>query len=432
MIRFFSDFLKEWKNTNDRKPLIVRGARQVGKSYCIETFGKENFASVVVVDFEKSPQVAKVFAGDLDAKAIVAELELIFKVRIQTGTTLVFFDEIQKCPRAITALRYFYEQWPKLAVIAAGSLLDFVLNEVSIPVGRVSFATLYPLSFAEFLVALGEEGLFKHIQSGAKISLALHEKLLALVRTYMIVGGMPRAVATYLSERSFLSVQRVHSELVESYKQDFAKYAGKARYGHLLRVIEKLPQLVGQQVKYVNIDRDFKPQDLKEAILLLERTHVIHRVRATSGDGLPLAAKASDKYFKTVVLDIGIMQRLAGIDWATVAPDAELTTLYEGALAEQFVGQELMAASPCWQHNQLFYWRRDAVNASAEVDYLIVNSGQPCPVEVKSAKKGRLKSLHLFRETYHPPRSFVVSSHPLAREESLEWVPFYAVPRLVT
>lgn len=431
MRRYFTETLLGWKAQKTRKPLIVRGARQIGKSYTIESFAKENFEHVAVFNFEKQPQLVKIFDDDLSAPKLIERLELVLKRRIEDAATLLFFDEIQKCPRAITALRYFYEERPHLAVIAAGSLIEFALAEISVPVGRVSYATMFPMSFKEFLLALGEELLVDHMTRELPTKTdVIHKKLLDLVRTYTMVGGMPEAVATYVLERSVIAAQKVHGELIESYKQDFSKYARQSRHPHLLKVLERLPQLVGRQVKFVMIDRETSAANLSEAIRILERAHILHRVRSASGSGLPLSSHASDKYFKLVFVDIGLFQSLANIDWANIPQDADLVSVYEGALAEQFVGQELLACGDPQQHQELFYWRNEALNAAAEIDYLIHREGQVCPIEVKAGKKGRLRSMSVFREKFSPRKSFVISSKPCAENDGIEWLPLYAVERV--
>lgn len=427
MKRYFTKYLQEWKTKPDRKPLIVRGARQVGKTYIIQEFAMANFERVVSVNFERMPQLIRIFDSELSAAKIIEQLELVLRQQIEDSKTILFFDEVQKCPRAIMALRYFYEERPGLAVIAAGSLIEFALSEISVPVGRVSFATLYPLSFGEFLLALGEDRLVDFLDRELPTTEdAVHQKLLGLLKTYYIVGGMPQAVTAYVRESSILPVQQVHVELIESYKQDFSKYARQSRHVHLLKVIERLPQLVGAQVKFSTIDREVPAAAIREAILLLERAHVLYRVRATAGKGLPLSANASDKYFKLVFVDVGLFQTLAHVDWSQIAMDADLTAVYNGALAENFVGQELLAAAPAWQPRELFYWRNEALNAAAEIDYLIEAKSAVVPIEVKSAKKGRLKSLAVFTEKYSPKQSYVISARPYAVEKDLTWLPLYA------
>lgn len=420
--------LLSWKQEPHAKPLIIRGARQVGKSYLVEQFGKSHFAQLLTFNFEKQPSLAEIFAADFNVVEILQKLEFISNARIIPGETLLFFDEIQRCPRAITALRYFKEEKPDLRVIAAGSLLDFALKEISVPVGRVGYLHLHPMSFLEFLEALGETLLLASLQRGnlPRQNDVVHARLLNLVRQYAIVGGMPEAVKTYLDTRSFIAVGTVHGDLVESFRQDFSKYARQARYPQLLKILEQIPKRVGTQIKYAHLDPDSRSNETKDALLLLERAQVVHRVRATSGSGLPLGAEASEKIFKAIFVDIGLMQNLCGIEWGRIADSEDFIKINEGALAEQFVGQELLAYSGSVPP-ALYYWRREAQNSSAEIDYVIAKDGKVCPVEVKSATGGRLKSLRLFCDAYAPPRTYVVSSRPYETADGMSWIPFYGI-----
>lgn len=424
-----ADLIK-WKQKDKPKPLILRGARQVGKSYTVLEFGREHFKNVVVVNFEKQSSLGEIFSGDIDVKDIIARLEMALDTRILPQDTLLFFDEIQSCPRALSALRYFKEDAPEYRVIAAGSLLDFALTEISFPVGRVSWLTLYPMTFLEFLWALGESSLAKLVrEEPRRIDDVLHRKLLGMVKKYGIVGGMPEAVAEYIGSRSYLECQEVHRELVDTYRRDFAKYAPKARVPQLLKVIEQIPKHVGQQIKYTTLDRDSRTEETKAAVSLLERARVIHRVAATSGHGLPLGAEASDKIFKEIFLDVGLMQTVCGINWKDIPDAGDFVAINDGALAEQFTGQELLALQA--DADELFYWRREERGSQAEVDFVIARNGGVAPIEVKSGARGHLKSLALFRETYRPQEMFVVSSRSYAVEDGMTFVPLYFLAGLV-
>ncbi|MBI1883126.1 MAG: ATP-binding protein [Chlamydiae bacterium] len=424
--------IKEWKARSPRKPLMVKGARQVGKSFTIEKFGRENFESCVVANFEKQRGLIELFEGDLDPSLLLEKIELLLKTRIAPGKTLLFLDEIQKCPRAITSLRYFYEKKPDLAVIAAGSLLDFALGETSVPVGRIHYLYMHPLSFFEFLEALGETLLQDYLLNRPlpREEDPIHAKCLGLVKKYMQIGGMPEAVKIYLETGSVREVTLHHQNLIETYRQDFSKYAPRIPYAHLLSVLEKIPQLIGQQIKYAHIDREIRSTYLKEVISLLERAQILSRVRAVRNPQIPLSSHASDEVFKTIFLDVGLMQNLCGVDWSQISEKSDLTVLYQGMLAEQFVGQEILSYTSTESSKPLFYWKREERGAAAEVDYLIEHQGALAPLEVKSDKKGRLKSLHWYRSVFHPKKAFVVSSHPAATEDNICWIPFYALSTL--
>lgn len=424
MKRLISKKLLDWQRQKEPKPLIIRGARQVGKSYAVRELGEAHFKNLVTINFEKQTSLNEIFAGDLDIKNIIARLELVLGTRIFPHDTLLFFDEIQRCPRAILALRYFKEDAPEYRVIAAGSLLDFALSEISFPVGRVSWLTLHPMTFLEFLWALGKDALAELIQEEPHaLDNAVHQKLLGLVKNFGIVGGMPEVVQDYGNTGSLLKCQNGHRDLIDTYKQDFPKYASKARYPQMLKVIEQIPKYVGQQIKYTSLDRDSRAQEVKEAILLLERAQIIHRVSATSGQGLPLGAEASTKIFKEIFLDIGLMQTLCGIDWQSIPESNDFIVINNGALAEQFVGQEILALQK--NVNDLFYWHRNERSSQAEVDFVFAHKGFATPIEVKSSARGHLKSLQLFCDHYKPKQAFVVSSRPFLQDGDIAFVPFY-------
>ena len=352
------------------------------------------------------------------------ELEVALDVRIRAGSTLLFFDEIQACPKALSALKYFREELPGLHVIAAGSLLEFALGDVSFPVGQVNILEMYPMTFAEFLWAVGAGEAASIVLSGpAETGLAVHESLLARLRYYFMVGGMPEAVAAYVDTNSIGEAREVHAELVETYRQDFSKYAPRADKGCLDDVLHGVAWSVGSQIKYARLTSRFSQPTIRKAFGLLCTARLMRRVPHASPAGLPLASNESGKVFKAVLGDIGIMHTLCGMPLAT-APDASnLLAVYRGAIAEQFVGQEILAAQ-----GVLNYWSRRARGSSAEVDYLAAIDGEVYPVEVKSGPAGKLKSLQLCLEEYpNCPRGIVLSLAP-GRElpkHRLLFVPLY-------
>jgi len=389
--------LVEWKDRAGRKPLIVRGARQVGKTYLVEAFGKEHFSSLLTVNLEQKEDLHSLF-DRMEATQIVQELSLYFNQPIEPGRTLLFLDEIQACPKAIACLRYFHEEIPDLHVIAAGSLLDFALREFrhSMPVGRIEYLHLYPMSFQEFLLAMGEDAVAKLLSAyhvGDELGDAVHRKLRDLLRTYFFVGGMPSAVAAYVERRDLLEVQRVLAFVATTLQDDFAKYGTRAQQRNMRHVLRYVPRNIGRKLRYVNISREVRSADLRTALELLELSRIVTLVRHTSGNGIPLGAEASESHFKPLLMDIGLCNSLCGLS----LPDAsELLTVQEGGLAEQFVGQELLSSAPAFQEQPLFYWHREQKNANAEVDYLRAHEDQIVPVEVRAGSSGSLKSLHVF------------------------------------
>jgi predicted AAA+ superfamily ATPase len=397
MKRLDESELISWKDRAGRKPLIVRGARQVGKTYLVETFGKSCFQSVLTVNLEQKDELHPLF-NKMEPRRIVQELSLYFNRPVLPGRTLLFLNEIQACPKAIACLRYFQEELPDLHVIAAGSLLDFSLREFkhAVPVGRIEYLHLNPLTFQEFLPALGEEALADHLARfhvGDDIGDALAAKLRTLLRAYYFVGGMPAAVAAYAQSRDLLEVQRILSSITTTLQDDFAKYGTRARQRSMRRVLRYVPLNIGRKVRYVNISREARAEELRTALELLELSRIVTLVRHSSANGIPLGAEASNRHFKPLLLDVGLCNNLCGLG----LPDpAELLTAQEGRLAEQFVGQELRAQGPAFQETPLFYWHRERKNANAEVDYLRTHEDRVIPIEVKAGTSGSLKSLQVF------------------------------------
>jgi hypothetical protein len=368
MRRLVTEQLEAWKESPRRKPLIVRGARQVGKTWAIAQFGRDSFDAVHIVDLERRRDWHRVFEPDLEAPRILAELELLLGRRITPGRELLFFDEIQACPRALVALRYFLEQLPDLHVVAAGSLLEFATRDLSFPVGRVQFLNLYPMTLQEFFWATGQD-VAAEVVGGPPMpqAPAAHDMLLDQVRRYLFVGGMPECVHVYAETGSLRDVFEVQDELATAYREDFGKYAPRADKDCLNAVLSSVARDVGRQTKYVRLADGFKSPTIKRAFDLLTMAQVARKVRAASPAGVPLGSSASGKRFKSLLVDVGLMQRLSGLRSDIEYAKPDLLAVYDGALAEQFVGQELAAAT----RHDLYYWTRSERASSAEVDYLI-------------------------------------------------------------
>jgi len=426
MKRFITEKLLAWKNQKRRKPLILRGARQVGKTWAVIDFGKTYFQGKVhTVDLEKHLDWHRIFTGDLVAARILSELEIHLNEKITPGEDLLFFDEIQSCPRAITALRYFYEECPDLHVIAAGSLLEFAMKEISFPVGRVQFLNMAPLSFAEFLQAAGKAAAAEIILSTPrKQPESVHVMLLDEVRRYLFIGGMPECVLAYVHSAKMREAFDVQFELANAYRQDFAKYAPHSDKRCLNAVFSSIARTVGRQIKYTHIAEGFSLPTIKKAFDLLCLAQVVRKISSGSPAGLPLGASASEKKFKALMVDIGLMQHLCGMPVDIEYNRSDLLAIYQGAMAEQFVGQELAAGG----QEELYYWSREAKSSTAEVDFLIVLNGRIHPVEIKSGASGRLRSLHLLLETFpNCPSGFVFSSAPYSElpRQKLVFLPLY-------
>lgn len=426
MERLITKKLQEWKVKSGRKPLIVRGARQTGKSYSITDFGKTHFAGEFhILNLEKNPEYHSIFEQNLDAQRIVFEIELIVNKKIHPGKTLLFIDEIQECPNAIASLRYFYEQMPELHVIAAGSLLEFALRDISFPVGRVQLMNMAPMNFSEFLNACGKVMMVETILSEPlKLSETIHQLFLDELRKYFLIGGMPECVKTYIETGSINEVFHIQTDLLATFRQDFSKYALHSNKQCLNYVLTAVSQKTGQQIKYARLTDDFSGPTIKKAFELLETARLFKKVRVASPAGIPIGASAIDSKFKAVFLDIGLLSRLSGMTTTPAFAIQSTSGIFKGALSEQFVGQELISAG----QDELYYWARDAKSSNAEIDYLVEKEGQIIPVEVKSGSAGSLKSLHLLLGTFkNIEKAYVFSDNQFAtlNEQKLIFYPLY-------
>ncbi len=422
--------LRDWVSSPRRKPLIIRGARQTGKTWLVERVGRECFESVVKVDFEKRRDLHQLFSETLEPEVILQSLEILFG-RIIIGRTLLFFDEIQSCPRALMSLRYFYEEIPSLHVIAAGSLLEFALSKISFPVGRVSYMYLHPMRFTEFLLASDKKSMAEEVDHlSEKSSELVQRAVLKELKNYFLVGGMPKAVKTWAETGSFREVFEEQDDLISSFQDDFLKYSPRVDIHCLDSVFREIPLRVGQQMNYASLDRTFTGVTNRKAFELLEKAELVHRVYATDPSGLPLGAGRNSRKFKAVFLDIGLMQRMSGVPAGKDFLSGNLLSLYQGRLAEQFIAQEMIACGS----QELFYWAREAKSSSAEIDFLIESESLVVPVEVKSGKGGTLRSLHMMLDTYPSIPGGVVLYDDVAKhlpEQKLDFYPLYAISSLL-
>jgi len=426
MERNFIKDLERWKISGYRKPLLVRGARQVGKTYTIKQFGKDSFRGAThVVDFEKHPDRAGIFEKNLEPKRIISELEILLNVKITPGNDLLFFDEIQECPRAIMSLRYFYEDLPEMHVIAAGSLLEFVMDDISFPVGRVQFLNVTPMNYFEFLKATGKDKAAEIINSKPeRLSDPIHNMLLENLRQYMYIGGMPECVEAWRISNSMADVFDIQTSLLETYRQDFSKYAPYSDKRSLNHVLNKVATNIGRQIKYSQLSDEFTGPTNKKAFELLQLARVINKIRAASPASLPLNASASEKRFKAILLDLGLLRALNDLPVHIEFVKNDLLSMYHGSLAEQFAGQEFISAGM----ENLYYWSREAKSSSAEVDYLIEKNNKIFPVEIKGGSAGKLKSMHLLLKEYpHLEQGYVLSTAPYGKipEQKLTFLPLY-------
>jgi predicted AAA+ superfamily ATPase len=438
MDRHILQKLIQWKNNPRRMPLIIRGPRQVGKSYLIEEFGKKFFKQHLTLNFELNPHLKNCF-NDLNPIQILNQIELTLGVHItQEPSTLLFFDEIQECPQAILALRYFKEQKPDIPVIAAGSLLEFALDnaEFRMPVGRIQYLYLRPLSFEEYLIARGFSQLVSFLQAATLLeppSEAIHQRLTSLLREYMIVGGMPNVVAEFLLTERFQACQSLQEGLLLTYRDDFGKYAKHSQHRYLQTCFERAPTLVGEDFNFSKIDPNLRARELRPALDSLVMAGLIHLIYHTSGSGLPLISTRNEQRFKLHFIDVGLMTKASRLP-AAILLQEKFFTLNRGSTMEQFVGQELLAHTPAEEAGSLNYWSREKTGSSAEVDYIVAIDDHIVPIEVKAGSTGRLKSLQVFLQEKKCTLGVKISLDPLAIRNNILCVPAYMIqslPRLV-
>lgn len=393
-------YIKKWKNKNTRKPLVIRGARQVGKSYLVRIFAEAAELDLLEINLELHDNYADCFTS-MDPKQIVTLLELKSSQKITPGKTLLFLDEIQTAPEILASLRYFYELMPELHVIAAGSLLEFVLEEhtFSMPVGRIEYLHLGPLTFKEFLAGIGREQLREFIEQFEvhdEMPRVIHAELMKMFKMYCAIGGMPESIQVFQDSGSMLEVDSIKQSILLTYRDDFNKYSRRVKHTRLQKVFQKLPLQVGQKLKYVNLDRNEKSSELKKALHLLALARVYTPVYHTGANGIPLRAESNEKMQKPLFLDVGLLTTACGMSYADIARVDEVNLVNSGSTCEQFIGQHLLYARPYYEEPELFYWCREKRQASSEVDYVQAYGSLIFPVEVKAGKTGTLKSLQIF------------------------------------
>ena len=428
--RKIDEELSNWRLGGGEKPLLLRGARQVGKSTAVRHLA-ESFAHFLEINFEGQKHVHKLFAGDLNAKDLCHNLSILFNVPIVPGKTLLFFDEIQACVPAISSLRFFYEQYPELHVIAAGSLLEFALAEIpSFGVGRVRSMFVYPLSFDEYLKALGEALLLdakNKASLGKPLSDPLHQKLVNHVKRFLVLGGMPEVVSTYVQHNNFTRCGQVLDDLIVSLKTDFTKYKKQVPFLRITEVFDSVVKQSGGKFMYAKANTGANHNQVKEAVELLILAGLVIPTTHTSANGLPLGAESNPKKRKMQLLDTGIFQRLLGLSISDLLLETEFDVINKGSIAEQYVGLELLKSASCFRPETLFFWHREAKSSNAEVDYVVQKGTDIIPVEVKSGTKGSMQSLYLFMEEKKSKYGIRFSLENYAEYEKIKIIPLYAV-----
>ncbi len=428
---------------------MLRGARQVGKSTLVRQFAAQQGMVLNEINLERHLELEKVFST-LDISLIRGELEALVGRSLTTAGSLIFLDEIQATPAALQALRYLYEDLGEVPVIAAGSLLEFALAEhgFSMPVGRIQYHHLGPMTFREFLDAV-EPALCRYLDDlslDKTIPGSAHRRLLSRQRQYLSTGGMPEAVLAYKEGGSLEDVVPVHRSIINTYEDDFAKYAQQRELVLLQRVFRLIPRMVGQKVKYVKFSRENQSRDVKAAIALLAKACVCSRVFASHCSGVPLHADINEFSYKLLFLDVGLLNHVCGVDWLTLSRMDDVQLVNEGAVAEQFIGQHVAYIDGGVEQPRPVYWLRDGRSSNAEVDFVVSRGSDIYPTEVKAGKSGTLRSLRQFvmdkkrytalRFDTNPPSSQLVSSPArsdaggTAAEFTLISLPLYAVGEL--
>lgn len=433
MRRRIDAFLTAWKENPDRRALLVRGARQVGKTYSVRNLG-ESFPHFLEVNFEEDPALQSFFEGSLDPVGLCEKLSAYRGIPIEPGRTLLFFDEVQACPKALSSLRFFHERMPDLHVAAAGSLLEFALNEIpSQGVGRIESLFMYPMTFAEFLLALKEDALSDMIaqaDTDHPLDNPFHKRIVEYLKTYQLIGGMPAVVRRYASEHDLNACMSMLDGLIETVRDDFAKYKKRSPMLRLSEVFRSIAYQGGNKFKYSNVDSSSSSPSIKNALDLLVQAGLAYKVHHSSARGIPLGAQVKSSRFKVLPLDIGLHQRLLGLDIAgyLVADEADL--INKGSLAEVCAGLELIHSSRPYVRPNLYYWHREARGSQAEVDYVIQKDNRIIPIEVKAGKSGRMRSMHIFLKERNLDKGLRVSFQNFSAEGSTESLPLYAISRL--
>lgn len=433
MKRLIDHSLLQWKNNSRRKPLLLRGARQVGKTYAARTLGN-TFNEYIELNFEQTERAVSLFEGDLDPERIIRDIALLVKKPIKPGTTLLFFDEIQKAPRALTALRYFYELMPELHIIAAGSLLDFAIEQVGIPVGRVESRYMYPLSFMEFLAALNESLIIEEILTHGlerPMTPVIHEKLLVLLAEYLALGGMPEIVRCWQAVKQPLECVHYQAHIIDTYRQDFTTYAKEHQIKYVELLFREVPRQLCHKFKYSSVEGDYRKRELSPALDLLETAGIIHKIFHSSCQGFPFGAQVNPQNYKVIFLDIGLSQAVLKLDLTQWFLNPLQEFINKGQLVEAFVGQELLAYSPSYIQGQLYYWQRETRTSQAEIDYILQEGECIVPIEIKPGTESTLRSLNFFLET-HPqsPYGIRFSTRNYSLAGKIHSYPLYAIAKV--
>lgn len=428
--RKIDQHLADWRNATNRKPLLLRGARQVGKTSAVRHLAA-SFDHFAEVDFNERPNLHYLFDGSYSPQEICQLLSVHLQVPIVEGRTLLFFDEIQACPQAINRLRYFYEKYPEMHVIAAGSLLEFALENLpSYGVGRIRSIFMYPFSYEEFLWAMGQEALAAIINASSPhkpLPAAIHEQALQHFRIFLVLGGMPAVVASYCEDGNILECQNLLSDLIISFRDDFAKYRRHVPSSRIDAVFRSVAEQGLGKFIFRRVNADINSEQARAALNTLILAGLVYPVTHTSANGIPLGAETNEKYRRMLLCDTGLLQRILGLDISEMLSPADMQVINRGAIAETFVGTELVKAASCYDPQPLYCWHREKAGSNAEVDYVVQVGQEILPIEVKSGTKGSMQSMRVFLQSKGLTKGIRTSMENFGAFDDVRIYPLYAI-----
>ena len=426
MYRYAIENLDKWKNSKNRKPLIIEGARQVGKTWIMKEFGKKSYNKTVYINFDSNVQMAELFSIDLNVERIIMGLELYAGHKINPSDTLIIFDEVQEVPKALSSLKYFYENAPEYHIVCAGSLLGIALHEgTSFPVGKVDFLKLYPLSFKEFLMAIGLERFAELLdKKDYDMIKSFKQTYIDALKQYYYVGGMPEVVASFADEKDFNEARKIQKRILTAYEQDFSKHAPKEIVPKIRMLWNSIPsQLAKENKKFIYglIREGARAKEYETAIMWLSDCGLVHKVSRINAPNIPLKAYEDLKAFKLFIVDVGLLGAMVGLNQRTLLNGNELFTEFKGALTEQYVMQQLAVN----QDLGVYYYTND--RNTCEVDFIVDNGDNIIPLEVKAEINLKAKSLKTYREKFAPKISIRSSMADYSEEIGLTNLPLYAI-----
>jgi predicted AAA+ superfamily ATPase len=425
--------LLNWSKEKKRKPLLLRGARQVGKSSAVRHLAL-SFQYFVEINFDDNKPVHRYFEEANSPQEICEQLALYYRTPIIAGETLLFFDEIQACIPALSKLRYFYEKYPELHLVAAGSLLEFALEEIpSFGVGRIRSVFMYPFSFEEFAKAMGDRMLVDAYRAATPqkpLSEPVHQQLIKRLKLFLIIGGMPEAVAEYVRTGDLLYCQQVLDDLLITFRNDFAKYKKRIPALRIRAVFESVAHQSEGKFVYNRTGEGLTNLQVKQALDLLEMAGLVYSVTHTSANGIPLGAELDPKYRRIFMLDTGLFQRVLDLNVSAFFTDGDFKSINRGAIAEMFVGLELLKNVLPYKPAQLFCWHREKGKSNAQVDFVVQSNDRIIPIEVKSGTQGSMQSLRLFMEEKSIKKGIRTSLENFGQIENIDIYPMYAISNI--